>query len=284
MPALVVAVEAHAHALAERLGLPGPLGLVERTLLSIAFPAWRRSGPGETALALAEAAREVGLRGIAARILLRVEEPRSVKLIESPGEGRGALRAASERPSRPRGVAVKALRALRLAMPAGEGRGWLRPSKRLQAVADKDLVVPGYTLRPSASLAVYLDVSASMEGPKWEEALETAEAVLAAAPAQRRSLIAFDDGVRLVVENPLSLRSLPLVPSGGTKLHKALERFQPCHARMVAIVSDWGLDEEDLASAASWLRAHVARGCRALLVSVSRSSEPPRGPWLVVKP
>ena len=182
-----------------------------------------------------------------------------------------------------RRLATKAMRALRHVVPVGEGRGWLRPSKRLQAV-DEELVVPGYTRKASGNLAVYLDVSGSMEGDKWEEALEVADALLKASPTPRRYLIAFDEGVRLVAENPTSLQDLPLAPSGGTSLHKALGEFRPCHAKAIAIVSDWGLSEDDIESTVAWLRSHAALGCKALLITVSRTSKPPTGPWLVVTP
>ncbi|MCE4610349.1 MAG: VWA domain-containing protein [Desulfurococcales archaeon] len=281
--AVMTAIEAHAQATAERLNLPGPMGLIERLLLSTALPQWRTYTPPEVAVELTSRSREWGLRGLAAKLLLRLSRPQGLELAShAPGKGRGGGRV--ERRSRGEGeLASKAVRALRHVMPVGEGRGWLRPSKRLQALDDL-LVVPGYSRRVSGTLAVYLDVSGSMEGGKWEDALKVAEALLKAFPTPQKRLVAFDDGVRLVVENPASIRDLPLAPSGGTSLYKALREFKPCHAKAIAIVSDWGLDEEDLRHTVSWLRSHAALGCRALLVTVSKTSKPPQGPWLVVAP
>jgi hypothetical protein len=282
--ALAAALEASAQAAAERLGLPGPLGALERLLLAVAVPGWRGMGAGEVARRLWEASRSLGPRGLAARLLLALASPKVSTDLASAGAGRPLSVGEAPPPGgRGSGLAARALAALRASARPRQGRGWLRPPKRL-AGAGGDVVYPGYSHRAPQSLAVFLDVSGSMEGGKGEEARRVAEAIITGFPARRVALVAFDDGVRLVAWNPGSLRGLPLEPAGGTRVSRALGSFKPCSWDALAVISDWGLDEEDLAGAVEWLNEHVRRGCSALLVSVSRFTEPPRGPWARVYP
>jgi len=277
---LVAALEAYAASVLKRLRLPPAHPLHVRLLLSIAAPS--PASPGEALAALSASLSSGGLRGAAARLLVRLLRPRAALIDRGPGRGRsGPVGGETGEGGGGDGVGVEELARL-----AAAGYRWrrsfLRPPKRLSALP-ADVVVPGSD-RVRGSLYFMLDVSASMRPGEVARGLAVAEALWRLVPAPERRLILFDYGVRASLSSPGEAREEHLTPWGGTSLSRALAEAglagRPCTGLLV-VYSDWGLSEDDAGEALRVLRRLAAGGCTVALMG---PREPPRGPWISLPP
>ncbi len=272
---LVAALEAYAASVLRRLGLPPVHPAPLRLLLGMAAPS--ASTPRGALDSISSSLAAGGFRAAAARILLRLLSPRLALIDRGAGRGRGPLTGSAVPGEEGDDSEVEALSRLVYAGLHWR-RSFIRPPKRLAGLPD-DVVVSGRD-RLTGELLYMLDVSASMRPGEVARGLAVAERLWRLYPAASKRLVLFDYGVRRVLSSPGEASEEHLVPWGGTSLSKAIEELRlparPCRG-LLAVYSDWGLEEADLEASLRFLRRLSFSGCSVALLG---PKEPPRGPWL----